>query len=279
MEVEQLLQQALALGEEGRWDEMAEHLRGGLEEHGDDPFVLCWLGVAEAELGLAGVAYERFKRCLALDPEDATVLAMAGSALAELDDPGAESALRTATLLAPELALARRAYGSYLAREGLFGDAFRELDAARELAPDDEVVAAERGGALALGRRMEEAAEEFQRAVELAPDDGWNRVLLALTLVELEELEAAGEELVAAARLRPDDVDGLVLAAVAAAALGWDDLAYEFLEQARLRASAEELSFVEEAEERVERGGSVADAYLRDTLTPVSLHTRLMARP
>ena len=41
---------------------MAELLRGSLADHEGEPAVLCWLGVAESELGMEGVAYERFRR-------------------------------------------------------------------------------------------------------------------------------------------------------------------------------------------------------------------------
>ena len=50
-DVEETLQEALALGDEGRWEEMAEVLAGALRDSPDDPYVLCWLGVAEQEVG------------------------------------------------------------------------------------------------------------------------------------------------------------------------------------------------------------------------------------
>ena len=71
------------------------------------------------ELGLDGMAYERFKRALALDPADPYVLATAGNGIAAFDDPDAERALRAAAVTAPQLPLARMMYGAYLSREGL----------------------------------------------------------------------------------------------------------------------------------------------------------------
>ena len=53
-----LLEEALALGEEADWEGMAALLRDALEGESPDPQILCWLGVAERELGLDGVAYE-----------------------------------------------------------------------------------------------------------------------------------------------------------------------------------------------------------------------------
>ncbi|NIU80224.1 MAG: hypothetical protein GWN71_43835, partial [Gammaproteobacteria bacterium] len=63
-------------------------------------------------------AYERFKQALAQKPEDPHLLATAGAGLAAFDDPEAESALRTAAILAPDVAATRLAYGAYLSREG-----------------------------------------------------------------------------------------------------------------------------------------------------------------
>ena len=141
------------LGEEGDWEGMARELSEALELHPDDPAILCWLGVAEQELGLPGAAYERFKEALAQEPEDPFVLATIGNGLAQFDDPDAEAALRSASVMAPDLPLARWLFGAYLSREGLFEDALRELNAAAELAPDDPVIAYEMGVALALKGR------------------------------------------------------------------------------------------------------------------------------
>ena len=75
---------------------MAEHLRAVLIDSPEDAAVLCWLGVAEREMGMEGVSYERFRACLATEPTDPHILAMAGNGLARFDDPEAESVLRTA---------------------------------------------------------------------------------------------------------------------------------------------------------------------------------------
>ena len=54
--------------------------------------VLKVLFVALIALGIAdGVAYEYFKRCLAENPEDPQLLALAGAGLAAFDDPDAET--------------------------------------------------------------------------------------------------------------------------------------------------------------------------------------------
>ena len=143
MDRNQLLEQALALGEEGDWLGAAELLRDHLEDFAQDAGVLCWLGVAEQELGMGGVAYERFKHALSLGSDDPYVLATAGNGIAYFDDPEAENTLRTAALIAPDLPVTRLMYGTYLAREGFTDQAIEELTAARELDPDDPQIAYE----------------------------------------------------------------------------------------------------------------------------------------
>jgi hypothetical protein len=58
-DVDSALAQALQLGEEGNWAEMAQLLGVALRDSPDDPMVLCWLGVAERELGRARDAVEK----------------------------------------------------------------------------------------------------------------------------------------------------------------------------------------------------------------------------
>jgi tetratricopeptide (TPR) repeat protein len=135
MKVAELLTRAHARADDNDWEGMAEVLREYLSDFDDDPAVHCWLGVAERELGLEGVAYERFKRALALDPTDPFVLATAGSGIAMFDDPDAERALRTAAITAPKLPITRLLYGAYLSREGYAAESIGELRAAWELDP------------------------------------------------------------------------------------------------------------------------------------------------
>ena len=144
MDLEQLLERAHSLGEESEWELMADLLREHLSDFKDEPAVHCWLGVAERELGLEGVAYERFKRAITLEPAAPYVLATAGNGIAAFDDEDAERVLRTAALTAPDLPLTRLMYGTYLSREGFHEQAEAELDVARALEP-------------AAGRHLEEA--------------------------------------------------------------------------------------------------------------------------
>jgi tetratricopeptide (TPR) repeat protein len=149
-EVEIILESAIRSADDGDWQVMIGMLSDGLEVHPEDLYLLCWLGLAEMEIGEDGAAYERFKRVLATNPQDPVLLATAGNAVAAFDDPDAEGALRTAVLLAPDLPQARWMYGAYLSREGLTKEALEQFDVAVELDPEDPLIQTERGVAQAL---------------------------------------------------------------------------------------------------------------------------------
>ncbi len=274
-----LLERALSLADEDDWAGAAELLRDHLSELDEDPAVHCWLGVAERELGMDGVAYERFKRALALDPSDPYVLATAGNGLARFDDPDAEQALRAAAVTAPEVAVGRFLYGAYLAREGYLEQGLDELRAARELDPDDPQIAFELGVAHSFGGDHERAADVLADAVRLAPDDGWIRVVFGLELLEADRFEEAAGELLAGARLREDDVYAQLAAALASAAAGLDDAAYEMLERARINAEEADLALLTNVEDRIDAGAGASRRLLVEDLAPNMLRLRLTERP
>ena len=277
--VQAILDQAHERGEEGDFDGMAARLRDGIEDHPDDPYLLCWLGVAERELGHAGAAYEAFRACLAAGPSDSYLLATAGNALAAFDDPEAEPALRTAALTAPDLPLARLLYGAYLTREEMIEDGLRELEAARALDPEDAMVRYELGVGLALADRRGHAIDEMYRAIEVDAGDGWAHVVLGLLLSEEGRGEEAAGVLEEGARLRPDDIEAQLIAALAAAALGGGDAPFEMLERARQWAEGADRALVDEVESRLEEGAEESAAWLSEQIGPAALRDRMMARP
>jgi len=279
MELEALMNRALTLADEGDWDGMADLLREHLAEHEEQPEVHCWLGVAERELGMEGVAYERFRRALALNPEDPYVLATAGNGIAAFDDPDAELALRTAALMAPDVPMTRLMYGAYLSREGFVADGLKELEAARALDPDDPQVAYELGVARYLSADVDGAADAVGDAVRLDPEDGWRRVVLGLVLLEADRFEEAVGELSEGAQLQPDDVEVQMAAALAAAATDHEGLAWEMLERGRIRAGEEDAELLLAVEERVDQGADAARTLLVEELAPDMLRRRLQVRP
>lgn len=274
-----VLNQARELGEEGDFAGMAERLREELESYPEDPALLCWLGIAERELGLEGVAYERFKQALALDPEDPHILTTAGGALAHFDDPEAETALRVAAVTAPELPLARWMYGAYLSREGFHPEARAELDAALALDPEKPVIRYESGVAHALAGESDAAVEDLARTVQMSPEDGWARVILGLLLVEQDRSDEALTDLEIGARSREHDVEAQLATALVHAATGDEGAAWEFLERARFRAQGTDTLTADAVEERLGDGPKAALDLLRQTLAPTMLRERLQTRP
>jgi tetratricopeptide (TPR) repeat protein len=277
--VRELLERAHELGDEGDFEAMAERLREALGDHPGDPYLLCWLGVAERELGMMGVAYERFRACLEARPTDPHLLATAGNGIAGFDDPDALGALRTAALLGPDLPVTRWLYGAYLIREGMIEEGLVELGAARDLDPDDAGVRYELGVGLALAGRRAQAVDELYRSIELDAADGWAHVVLGLLLADEDRPEEAAGVLEEGARLRPEDIEAQLLAALAAAAFGRDDTAVEMVERARQWAEGGDRALVDEVESRIDEGGEEAGAWLSEQIGPAALRDRIMTRP
>ncbi|HEX2093918.1 MAG TPA: tetratricopeptide repeat protein [Longimicrobiaceae bacterium] len=276
--LEEILQQAASLGEEGRWAEARDLLLEQLEENAEDPALLCWLGVASHELGAEGEAYDFFRRTLAAGPEDPFILARAGNGVAVYDDPEAEPALRLAAVTAPDLPFARASYGAYLAREGLFSEAIAELEAARDLAGDEAAVRAELAIAYLLAGRREEGIVEMEEALSLDSGDTWLRALHGMTLLEVGRLEEAAETLSRVAGERPEDVELQLLSALASAAEGWEEEAWNALSRAELGAEEADAALVQEVEETIEAGAEEAREFLLRELAPSVMRDRLLLR-
>lgn len=274
-DVEALLRDAFQLGDEGRFEDMVQLLETALRDAEDDPYLLGWLGVAHRELGADGVAYEYFRRCIAEDPEDPQLLALAGAGLAAFDDPEAERVLRTAALTGPDLPDTRLQYGAYLAHEGMFEEAIEHLRAAVRLAPEDPTVHSELGVALALKSDFAGAADAMGEALSLAHDDSWTRVLLGLVELELDHIDTAAELLIEASNERPEDGEAQILAALAAAAAGWDDAAQDAFARAGYAAEPVDRELLDDVDDRITSGPTPARALLLDTVAPAALHDRL----
>lgn len=275
MDVQETLNAALELGEEERFEEMAALLAKALNDDPEEPYLLGWLGIAERELGNDGAAYDYFKRCIAAEPTDPQLLALAGSGLAAFDDPEAESTLRAAALTGPELAVTRLHYGAYLSREGMFVEALEQLQVAATLEPDDPVIRGELGIAHALKGDMEAAADAMEQTLALAEDDSWTRVLLGLVQLELGRSEDAATTLLRAAEERPHDAEAQLLGALAAAAVGWDGAAEDALARGEYAEDGADPALQTEVDERIASGADASAAFLRETLAPSVLHDRL----
>jgi tetratricopeptide (TPR) repeat protein len=274
----EIVAEAESLGAEERWDEARELLLEALPDYAEDALLLCWLGIACERLGDEGEAYEFFRRALAQQPDDPFVLAAAGTGVSMYDDPDAEGALRMAAVTAPQFPFARSAYGAYLAREGLFDDALRELTAARDLAPEDAAVRAELGLTLLLAGRAADGIAELEDALGRV-DEPWLRGVYGLALLETEDRREEGaEELHRASAERTDDVELQLLSALASAAEGWEDEAWAALARGEAGAESLDADLIGEVEEAIEAGPEAARALLREHLGPSLLRERLHQR-
>lgn len=277
--LDEALRQAASLGDEGRWDEARDLLLEDLDDHPEDPALLCALGVASRHLGADGEAYEFFRRTLAAQPQDPFILATAGSGVAVYDDPEAESALRLAAVTAPGLPFARVSYGAYLAREGMLEDGVRELEAARGLAGDEAGVRAELAIAYLLAGRTGDGLAELEEALSIDAQDAWLRGVYGMVLLEAGRSEEAAEALHRAAEERPADVEAQLLSALASAAEGWEDQAWNALARAELGAEELDAALLQEVEEIIEAGEEEAREFLLRELAPSVLRERLLQRP
>lgn len=272
------LQGATQLTEEGRWEEAFELLSALEADHPENPTLLCMLGVVAAEVDASESAYDYFRRALAARPVDPYVLVALGRALARYDDPDAEGLLRLAAVTAPELADARLAYGAYLAREGIFDVAVAELEAARGLEPDDPRVARELGVAHLLGGRAEAGVNALEEASALDADDADLRLLFGLSLLAVDRVPEASEELVRAARELPGDADAQLVASLAAFSQGWEDEAWAALSRAEIAPAPPDSQLLREVEDALAADEESARTLLVDEVGPPLLRERLLER-
>ncbi|HSU14389.1 hypothetical protein [Longimicrobium sp.] len=278
MTAAEVVAEAESLGAEDRWEEARELLLDALPDHETDALLLCWLGIASERLGDEGEAYEFFRRSLAAQPTDPFVLAAAGTGVAMNDDPEAESALRLAAITAPDFPFARSSYGAYLAREGMFEDAERELIAARDLAPEDGAVRAELAMTLLLAGKTEAGVTELEEALSHL-DDPWLRGLYGLALLETPGRHDEGaEQLHQASTERTEDMEIHLISALASAGEGWEDEAWAAVARAEAVAEALDTGLIREVEEAVEAGPEASRDFLREHLGPSLLRERLHQR-
>jgi Flp pilus assembly protein TadD len=267
------------LADAGRWEDAIHQLREMEAAHPDDPAVLGWLGVAAREGGAEGLAYEYFRRTLAAQPTDPLLLVAAGRVLARFDDPEAEGALRLAATLAPDLPEARMYYGAYLAREGHPEAAEQELAAAVALAPEEWEARFQLGAARALAGDAAAAAELLEGLDPPHDAAGWVATVHAACLVEAGRIEEAAETAHRASAEGTLDFEGLLLLALASAAAGWQDAAWEAMARAEASPPEAGAALLQEAEDALADGDEAAADFLREELVPTLLRERLQQMP
>jgi predicted Zn-dependent protease len=270
------LREASELADDGRVDEAYAILAEEEASHPRDPTLLCMLGWVAGEMdATSGLAYDYYRRALAENPLDPTVLVPLGVGLARYDDPDAESVLRLAAVTAPGMLAARLQYGAYLGREGLLDSAVSELEAARAIDESDPRVPRELASAYLLVNQIGPALEELERAIELTDLDADVRVLYGLALVRAGRLEEAAEELHRASAEIPEDGAVQLLTSLACATQEWWDEAWDALARAEGAPFPPEPSVLREAEDALEAGTEPASDLLREQVAPAVLRERL----
>lgn len=278
-DIDALIERVRELGAAGGIAEARRLLDEAASEHDKDPAALCRVALLCAEIDEGERARTIFKLVLDSEPDDPSVMSVAGSALAASGDPEGEAAMRTAALLAPDEAYVRLAWGVHLTREGMAEDGIRELLAAAAGNEDDPLITMELGIGYALGGRFGRARAAMAMSVQTDPADSWGRTLLGLVELEDGDPVAAATDLVAAAGADPADFEVQLLAALAAAGAGWETKAHEMLERARFSAQAEDEEALDAAEAAICDGPESAAELLAGSVAPAALRTRLQVRP
>ncbi len=274
-DIEDRLLEASRLAEEGD-DAGALELLLSLEpRHSDNPTLLCMIGVVAAHSGAEGMAGDFFRRCLALEPMDPELLLRAGAGLAELDDPEAEPALRSAALLAPDMPAARMHYGSYLVRAGMVQEGLAELEAALSLDPEDAATRRALGIAHLLAGRSREAIDDFEEAVALDPEDPELRFLYGLTLIHQREITRAAEEMHPLGDLLESSGEVQAILALVFAAVGWEEQAWVAFSRAEEAVEQVDRGLLAEIEDALSGDMEAVRALLEDELAPTALRDRL----
>jgi Flp pilus assembly protein TadD len=275
--LDERLSEAAALADQGQWGEAFELLLAVEEAYAEDARVLCMLAVAADACGAGGMAYDYFRRCVALEPLDPELLATAGRGLARWDDPDAERVLRLAALTGPNQPAARASYGSYLAQSGMLDAGIAELEAALVLESTDPDIRYQLAVAYLLAGRGDEGIAELAETASLAPDDTWVQAVLGLALADAGRMDEAAEQLHAASHAREADWEVQLAAALAAAAEEWSDHAWDALARADLAPDAD-ARLIREVEETIEDGPASARHFLQGELAAPVLRARLLAR-
>jgi tetratricopeptide (TPR) repeat protein len=153
------------------------------------------------ELPQVDIIVERAMAMVPKAPEIQTL--MVRKALERWDLGAADSAARQAVAEHPNYAAAHHWYGVVLGRQGRFGDALRELEAARSLDPLSRSINTDLGELYYASGRFDDAIQQLRRTVERHPRHVEARVNLALALAASGEGDAAIAELRKAVELAP----------------------------------------------------------------------------
>jgi arabinofuranosyltransferase len=151
------------------------------------------------------LAFECYRKAIALDPDDGVALGKYGTALAQAGQlTDAIESYRSALRAEPELVGVRFNLGSALLQIGQLDEGILHLRAAVQARPGYAEAHTNLGVALMRSGRIPEAIDSFRTAVRLRPEMPEAHFSYGVALAEAGRLQEALAQLHEALRLRPD---------------------------------------------------------------------------
>jgi len=243
MNVQQLIDQALAHHRQGNLAEAERFYRAALKSDGRNAMRLYLLGVALAQQGRNSEALPLLGQSITINPQmpdalfaRAQLLLAAGRAADALTD------IERGRILAPANPAMLMVEGDALSALGRFGNALQSYDRALALAPGNAQVLNNRGNALRELGCLPQALESYDQALRLRPD--YFDVLhnRALLLRQLGRFDAALANYEAALRLQPASPHALMGRARTLRDLGRTDAAMESYRQILAQSDSAEAA-------------------------------------
>jgi tetratricopeptide (TPR) repeat protein len=187
-----VLTQALALHQAGKWAPAARLYQQVLAQKPDNADALHLLGVLHHQQGHHAEAAELIARAIAVNPNTATFHAsLAAACIAVGQHERAAESCRKALSLQPEYAEAHNNLGQALMGLGQSAEAIEHFQAAVRLQPRLALFHLNLGLALHALRRFDEALRSYRRAVELEPEHAPAHANLGRLLVEMNRAHEA----------------------------------------------------------------------------------------
>jgi protein O-GlcNAc transferase len=150
-------------------------------------------------------AVDELTRAADLAPTDATVILMAGKAIADAGrDDRAAPLLEKAVALAPKSADAKYQYALVLQRVNRVREAIELLQQVVDAEPRNADALINLGMALSQAHQAQDGLPFLQRAIALRPDDATAHQDLAAAYLQINQINDAVEQLKAALKLSPD---------------------------------------------------------------------------
>jgi len=192
IEIEALLERAIAFQQAGRFEEAASRYHVILTDYPNHAAALSHLGLVLCQMDQLRNALPYLRRALEIDPGDAQghlYLGLAYKGLGEFE--AAAASYRRAAELAPENCLSHNYLGNTLRDLGRLDEAIASYQQALHLQPDVCQTHNNLANILYELGRFDAAAASFRRAIELNPDYAIAHNNLGNTLKALDQPDSA----------------------------------------------------------------------------------------